>query len=86
MVAALLRTLHTIKGSAGSVELPEVARAAHAFEDRLIALRTAPTTTEAALPSLEAALAELSALVDDAREALPRDRMSRRRRCRRRRR
>ncbi len=72
MVSALLRTLHTIKGSAGSVELPEVARAAHAFEDRLIALRSAPTTTEASLPSLEAALAELRALVDDARDALPR--------------
>jgi len=72
MVSALLRTLHTIKGSAGSVELPEVARAAHAFEDRLIALRAAPMTTEAALPSLEAALAELRALVDDARDALPR--------------
>jgi chemotaxis protein histidine kinase CheA len=71
MVSALLRTLHTIKGSAGSVELPEVARAAHAFEDRLIALRSAPTTTDASLPSLEAALAELSALVDDARDALP---------------
>ena len=56
MVSALLRTLHTIKGSAGSVELPEVARAAHAFEDRLIALRAAPTTTDGALPALEAAL------------------------------
>jgi len=71
MVTALLRTLHTIKGSAGSVELPEVARAAHAFEDRLIALRSAPTTTEAALPALEAALAELQTLVGDARDALP---------------
>ncbi|HEX8952040.1 MAG TPA: Hpt domain-containing protein, partial [Polyangia bacterium] len=72
MVSALLRTLHTIKGSAGSVELPEVARAAHAFEDRLIALRSAPTTTEAALPALEAALAGLRALIEDARDALPR--------------
>jgi chemotaxis protein histidine kinase CheA/ActR/RegA family two-component response regulator len=72
MVSALLRTLHTIKGSAGSVELPEVARAAHAFEDQLIGLRNAPMTTEAALPTLEAALAELRALVDDARVALPR--------------
>jgi two-component system, chemotaxis family, sensor kinase CheA len=70
MVTALLRTLHTIKGSAGSVELPEVARAAHAFEDQLIALRTAPTTTEAALPALEAALGELRALVEAARDAL----------------
>jgi chemotaxis protein histidine kinase CheA len=77
MVAALLRTLHTIKGSAGSVELPEVARAAHAFEGSLIALRSAPTTTDAALPSLEAALGELRALVDDARHALPRDSMLR---------
>lgn len=66
-VTSLLRTLHTIKGSAGSVELPDVARAAHAFEDRLIELRTAPTTTEAALPSLEAALADMRALVDASR-------------------
>ncbi|MDB4966312.1 MAG: hypothetical protein JWN44_2001 [Myxococcales bacterium] len=66
-VTSLLRTLHTIKGSAGSVELPEVARAAHTFEDRLIELRNAPTTTEAALPSLEAALAQMRALVDGAR-------------------
>src|SRR4051812_39635984 len=70
MVTALLRTLHTIKGSAGSVELPEVARAAHAFEDRLIALRAAPTTTDAALPALEAALGELRALVEAARDRL----------------
>jgi len=70
MVTALLRTLHTIKGSAGSVELPEIARAAHAFEDRLIALRAAPTTTDAALPALEAALAELATLVEGARAAL----------------
>ncbi|HEY2746351.1 MAG TPA: response regulator [Polyangia bacterium] len=70
MVSALLRTLHTIKGSAGSVELPEVARAAHSFEDRLIALRAAPLTTDAALPALEAALAELASLVEGARAAL----------------
>src|SRR5262249_4276216 len=50
-------------GSAGSVELPEVAKAAHAFEDLLIALRRAPTTTAAALPALETALDGLNALV-----------------------
>ena len=70
LVSSLLRTLHTIKGSAGSVELPEMARAAHAFEDRLIALRAAPTTTDAALPALEAALAGLRRLVDAAGLAL----------------
>src|SRR5207247_2589173 len=43
VVTALLRALHTLKGSAGSVELPDVARAAHAIEDRLVALRAAPS-------------------------------------------
>lgn len=68
-VTRLLRTLHTLKGSAGSVELPEVARAAHAAEDLLIALRAAPTTTEAAMPALEASLAVLRRLVEEARAA-----------------
>jgi len=35
---ALLRELHTLKGSAGSVALHELARLAHAVEDRVIAL------------------------------------------------
>ena len=35
VVTSLLRLVHTLKGSAGSVELPELARAAHAIEDRL---------------------------------------------------
>ncbi|HWE30173.1 MAG TPA: Hpt domain-containing protein, partial [Polyangia bacterium] len=46
VVTSLLRLLHTLKGSAGSVELPDVARAAHAIEDRLVALRAAPSPGE----------------------------------------
>jgi chemotaxis protein histidine kinase CheA len=38
-VTRLLRELHTLKGSAATVELDVVALAAHALEDRVIALR-----------------------------------------------
>lgn len=69
-VSSLLRSLHTLKGSAGSVELPDVAAAAHAVEDLLVALRSAPTTTDAALPTLEAAMDELRACCDEARAQL----------------
>ncbi|HEX2568888.1 MAG TPA: response regulator [Polyangia bacterium] len=40
-VTRLLRELHTLKGSAATVELDVVAQAAHALEDRVIALRDA---------------------------------------------
>jgi chemosensory pili system protein ChpA (sensor histidine kinase/response regulator) len=40
-VTRLLRELHTLKGSAATVELDAVAQAAHALEDRVIALRDA---------------------------------------------
>jgi len=36
---SLLRKLHTLKGSAGSVLLDELSRLAHALEDRVVALR-----------------------------------------------
>jgi chemotaxis protein histidine kinase CheA len=38
-LASLLRKLHTLKGSAGSVMLDDLSRAAHVLEDRVVALR-----------------------------------------------
>ncbi len=38
-LAALLRKVHTLKGSAGTIELDEVARAAHELEDGAVAIR-----------------------------------------------
>jgi chemotaxis protein histidine kinase CheA/CheY-like chemotaxis protein len=38
-LASLLRKLHTLKGSAGSVGLDELGRLAHALEDRIVAWR-----------------------------------------------
>jgi chemotaxis protein histidine kinase CheA len=68
VVTSLLRLLHTLKGSAGSVELPDVARAAHAIEDRLVALRAAPSPGELSqLPELESDLTRLRSLVEAAR-------------------
>src|SRR5581483_8606441 len=57
-LASMLRKLHTFKGSAGSVELPALSHAAHALEDRLIALR------DGGRPVEPRALAELEAGVE----------------------
>jgi chemotaxis protein histidine kinase CheA/CheY-like chemotaxis protein len=38
-LAEVLRKLHTLKGSAGSVQLQDVSQLAHSLEDRVIALR-----------------------------------------------
>ena len=50
--AELLRQLHTIKGSAGAVELDDVSRSAHALEDQVVALRASAPPDAAALELL----------------------------------
>src|SRR5205807_830052 len=40
-LSSLLRKLHTLKGSAGSVDLGELSQEAHAVEDRVVAIRDA---------------------------------------------
>jgi chemotaxis protein histidine kinase CheA/CheY-like chemotaxis protein len=40
-LGTLMRKLHTFKGSAGSVQLSDLARASHALEDQVVALRDA---------------------------------------------
>jgi two-component system chemotaxis sensor kinase CheA len=64
--ASLLRTLHTMKGSAGSVELSDIAMAAHRFEGHLIALQSQPHPEPELFVALEASLVELRALLHDA--------------------
>lgn len=66
IVASLLRTLHTMKGSAGSVELSGVAQAAHRFEGHLIALQSQPNAAAELFPALRHSLDELRALIDEA--------------------
>jgi two-component system chemotaxis sensor kinase CheA len=73
-LAAMLRRLHTLKGSAGSVELDDLSRDAHAAEDRVVALREAgraPSDTEvaelvAAVGAVRARVAEVVRLVHGA--------------------
>jgi chemotaxis protein histidine kinase CheA/ActR/RegA family two-component response regulator len=59
---ALLRKLHTLKGSAGSVDLEELGRAAHALEDQAVALRRGDVTAEL-LDTLLAGADRLAAMV-----------------------
>ncbi len=40
-LSSLLRKLHTLKGSAGSVALDELSQDAHVVEDRVVAIRDA---------------------------------------------
>lgn len=61
-VTRLLRELHTLKGSAATVELDVVAQAAHALEDRVIALRDGGRLP--ALPALERLLRDCEGLRD----------------------
>src|SRR5436309_8049834 len=65
-VASLLRTLHTMKGSAGSVELLDIAKAAHRFEGHLIALQSQPGQETELFEALDTALVELRVLLGDA--------------------
>jgi chemotaxis protein histidine kinase CheA/ActR/RegA family two-component response regulator len=63
-LSLLLRRLHTLKGSAGSVDLPDLSRGAHVVEDRVVAIRDAgrsPSANE---------LEELATGVADLRELL----------------
>jgi chemotaxis protein histidine kinase CheA/ActR/RegA family two-component response regulator len=59
---ALLRKLHTLKGSAGSVALDELGRAAHRLEDQAVALRTGELTGQA-VDALLAGVDRLAAMV-----------------------
>lgn len=61
-VTRLLRELHTLKGSAATVELDVVAQAAHALEDRVIALRDGGRVP--GLPALERLLRDCEGLRD----------------------
>jgi chemotaxis protein histidine kinase CheA/ActR/RegA family two-component response regulator len=60
-VTGLLRKLHTLKGAAGSVELSELAAAAHALEDQLIVARERLPIASTA--ELEAGARELECLI-----------------------
>lgn len=64
---ALMRASHTLKGAAGVVQHAEIARLAHAVEDRLEA--TAPADT--ILPLVDAIVRELAALGAPAAPAQP---------------
>jgi chemotaxis protein histidine kinase CheA len=55
-----------MKGSAGSVELGDVAKAAHHFEGHLIALQSQPGSEAELFPALDTALIELRVLLHEA--------------------
>ncbi len=70
-LAEFLRKLHTLKGSAGSVQLDALAGRAHRLEDRVVAMLGNPDPVAAdELGELEEAVARLRADLDDLQSAL----------------
>lgn len=64
LLADLMRELHTLKGSAGAVNLPDVSRLAHALETHFGKLASPGTATETIFDHGYAALDSMRAMID----------------------